>query len=74
MIRQETRALTALWLMKLSPEKRDDIISEVREYGIKLAKEMGPVKKRVYLNDDDFDDENARLDNDWCLPTKGTRK
>jgi hypothetical protein len=66
--------MTALWLMKLSDEKWDDIISEVREYGIKLAREMGPVQKQRALSDDEWENQNARDENDWCLPTTVNRK
>ncbi len=62
--------MTALWLMKLSDEKWDNIISEVREYGIDLARKLGPVQKPRQLNDDEWDHQNAINEQEWCLPMK----
>jgi len=64
--------LTALWLTEISDEKWAEIIEEVREYGLKLARKMGPVQKQRVLNDDEWDHQNAIDEKDWCQTTKGT--
>ena len=66
--------MTALWLMNLSEDEWANITNEVRECGLKLAREMGPVQKQRVLNDDEWDHQNAIDEQEWCQTTKGTDK
>jgi hypothetical protein len=64
--------VTAIWLLRVPESEWRRVAREVHRYGINLAHRMGPVarERRWEWPDDKWDAENARVENDWCVPQR----
>jgi len=68
--------MTALWLLDIPESEWTRIHTEMHRYAINLACKLGPARpeRRWEWNDDKWDMQNARDEQDWCLPLRRPKR